>query len=97
GSTKKIVASGPVPGCPGHTGLVGGNPMLTGTCVIQGTPKADVIEGTPLWGDVIVGGAGNDKIHANDGHTDRVNCGPGRGTVWPDGTDKLTGCEIVHR
>jgi hypothetical protein len=56
-----------------------------------------VIEGTALWGDVILGLAGNDRIHANDRHTDRVNCGPGRDTVWADRTDRLTHCEIVHR
>ena len=98
GTTQVVVASRPVTGCPGHTGL-GAFPgtQLTGTCVIQGTAKADVIEGTSLWGDVINGGAGNDLIHANDGHTDRVNCGPGRDTVWADRSDRLTGCEIVHR
>jgi Tol biopolymer transport system component len=98
GPTKTVVASWPVPGCPGHTGLgTGDRPLLTGSCVIQGTPGADVIEGTPLWGDVIDAGSGNDRIHANDGHTDRVNCGPGRDTVWADRTDRLTDCEIVHR
>ncbi len=98
GTTQVVVASRPVTGCPGHTGL-GAFPgtQLTGTCVIQGTAKADVIEGTSLWGDVINGGAGNDLIHANDGHTDRVNCGPGRDTVWADRSDRLTGCETVHR
>jgi hypothetical protein len=64
---------------------------------VDGAAGADVIEGTPREGDVINGGAGNDQIHANDGHTDHVNCGPGRDTVWADRTDKLTGCEIVHR
>jgi hypothetical protein len=102
GATNTVVASSAVPGCPGHTGIGGFGPAAfgtnySGTCVIQGTPKADVIEGTALWGDVINGGAGNDKIHANDGHTDRVNCGPGRDTVWADRSDRLTGCEIVHR
>lgn len=85
------------PGCPGHTVLVENGRALTGSCLVSGTPGADVIEGTPLWGDVIVGGAGNDRIHANDGHTDRVNCGPGRDTVWADRSDRLVGCEIVHR
>jgi hypothetical protein len=81
-----------------QTGLTGG-PLrtLTGSCLITGTARADVIEGTPLGGDAIQGLAGNDRIHANDGHTDRVNCGAGRDTVWADRTDKLTGCEIVHR
>jgi dipeptidyl aminopeptidase/acylaminoacyl peptidase len=92
-----IAYAGPRPGCPGHTGIVVGSTPSTGSCVISGTPKADVIEGTPLWGDQIVAGAGNDQIHANDRHTDRVNCGPGRDTVWADRTDRLTGCESVHR
>jgi hypothetical protein len=90
------------PACPGHVGIhrrgvSGTSPTLTGSCLVTGTARADVIEGTPLWGDVILGLAGNDQIHANDGHTDRVECGPGRDTVWADRTDRLTGCEIVHR
>jgi Tol biopolymer transport system component len=92
-----LVTPGPRPACPGHVVLREGGRALTGSCVIAGTPKADVIEGTPLWGDVIEAGAGNDSIHANDGHTDRVDCGPGRDTVWADRTDKLSGCEVVHR
>jgi hypothetical protein len=101
--TNFLIGTGPRKLCPGHaalqeTGLGGGVvKTLTGSCLVVGTPKADVIEGTPLWGDVIVAGAGNDRVHANDGHTDRVNCGPGRDTVWADRTDRLTGCEIVHR
>jgi dipeptidyl aminopeptidase/acylaminoacyl peptidase len=92
-----IAYSGPRPGCPGHSAIVVGSAPVTGSCVIQGTAKADVIEGTPLWGDVIEAGAGNDQVHANDGHTDRVDCGPGRDTVWADRTDRLKGCEIVLR
>jgi WD40-like Beta Propeller Repeat len=95
--SSAFVAPGPKSGCPGHTVLKNGVRALTGSCVIVGTAKADVIEGTPLWGDVISAGAGNDFVHANDRHTDRVNCGPGRDTVWADRTDRLTGCEIVHR
>jgi len=91
-----IAWAGPQPSCPGHLSIRIQGP-LAGTCEVQGTSRADVIEGTPLWGDVILGLAGNDRIHANDGHTDKVNCGPGRDTVWADRTDKLTACEIVHR
>jgi hypothetical protein len=90
------IVSGPRPACPGHTVLREGARTLTGSCVIAGTSHNDAIEGTPLQGDVIEAGAGNDQVHANDGHTDRVNCGPGRDTVWADRSDKLTGCEIVH-
>lgn len=93
-----VAFSGPLPGCPGHSGIqIGGGPVLSGSCTIGGTPQADVIQGTSLWGDVILAGRGNDRIHANDGHTDRVACGPGRDTVWADRSDRLTGCEIVHR
>jgi Tol biopolymer transport system component len=95
--SSAFVAPGAKTGCPGHTVLKLGVHSLTGSCTIVGTAKADVIEGTPLWGDVILAGAGNDRIHAYDRHTDRVNCGPGRDTVWADRTDRLTGCEIVHR
>lgn len=96
-TSDAFVAPGPRPSCPGHVVLRLGLRALTGSCVIAGTAKADVIEGTPLWGDLILAGAGNDRIHANDRHTDRVDCGPGRDTVWADRTDRLTGCEIVHR
>ena len=97
-----VAFAGPRPGCPGHIGISlwldsGRDGPMTGTCEVLCTPRADVIEGSPLWGDVIVAGAGNDLIDANDGHTDRVDCGPGRDTVWADRSDRLTGCEIVHR
>ena len=91
-----LAYAGPHPGCPGHFGIDRGT-TVTGTCEVQGTSGADVIEGTGLWGDVILGRAGNDRIHANDGHTDRVDCGPGRDEVWADRADRLSGCEIVHR
>jgi hypothetical protein len=91
-----VAWAGPHPSCPGHLSIRIEGPLV-GTCEVQGTSRGDVIEGTPLWGDVILGLAGNDQIHANDGHTDKVNCGAGRDTVWADRTDKLTGCEIVHR
>jgi hypothetical protein len=91
-----VAWAGPRPACPGHLSIRIQGPVA-GTCEVQGTAGADVIEGTPLWGDAILAGAGNDQIHANDRHTDRVNCGPGRDTVWADRTDRLTGCEIVRR
>jgi WD40-like Beta Propeller Repeat len=92
------VAAGPRPGCPGHTVLLlNGKTPLTGSCTIPGTAAGDVLAGTGSWGDVILAGAGNDRIHANDRHTDRVDCGPGRDTVWADKSDKLVHCEVVHR
>jgi hypothetical protein len=99
--SSALLASGSRAICPGHVAVASfsdrSERVLTGNCVVSGTPGADVIEGTGSWGDVIVAGAGNDLVHANDGHTDRVDCGPGRDTVWADRTDRLTGCEIVHR
>jgi dipeptidyl aminopeptidase/acylaminoacyl peptidase len=91
-----VAWAGPRPACPGHVSILVDGP-LAGTCQVQGTARNDVIEGTPLWGDVILGLAGDDQVHANDRHTDRVNCGPGRDTVWADRSDRLTACEIVHR
>jgi dipeptidyl aminopeptidase/acylaminoacyl peptidase len=96
-SAKGALAyAGPRPGCPGHLAIVVGRP-LTGSCSVSGTAAADVIEGSLRQNDVILAGAGNDLVHANDGHTDRVDCGPGRDTVWADRADRLTRCEIVHR
>jgi hypothetical protein len=91
-----IAYAGPRPTCPGHISILIAGP-LAGTCEVRGTPGVDVIEGSPLWGDVILGLAGNDRIHANDRHTDKVNCGPGRDTVWADRADRLSGCEVVYR
>ena len=68
-----------------------------GACTVTGTPGADAIEGTAGFGDVILAGGGSDEVHANDGHTDRVDCGPGHDIVWADRTDRLLHCEIVHR
>jgi Tol biopolymer transport system component len=95
-TSDAIAYAGPRPSCPGHLSIAIRAP-LAGTCEVRGTPGPDVIEGSPREGDVILGLAGNDQIHANDGHTDPVDCGSGRDTVWADRTDKLIGCEIVHR
>ncbi len=96
-SSGTIAFASARPGCPGHIGLSTRTGPLTGSCLVAGTARADVIQGTPLWGDVILAGAGNDRIHANDRHTDRVDCGPGRDIVWADRSDRLRSCEIVHR
>ena len=65
--------------------------------MITGTSGDDRIEGTNGAGDVVSAGAGNDTIRVQDHHTDTVNCGPGQDTVWADRTDKLVGCEAIHR
>jgi WD40-like Beta Propeller Repeat len=93
-----LAYSGPDPRCVGHDAIrLVGEAVVAGSCAIDGTPLADVIQGTSREGDVILAGAGNDAVHAGDGHTDRIDCGAGRDTVWADKTDRLTGCEIVHR
>ncbi len=93
-----LAYSGPVPQCPGHFGIrVYGDRLLAGSCTIAGTPLADTIQGTSGAGDVVAAGAGNDTIRVQDRHTDRVDCGPGRDTVWADRTDRLSRCEIIHR
>jgi Tol biopolymer transport system component len=99
-----LAFAGPHAGCPAHMGLhlrrgaqLDEDVGVSGTCIVRGTANADVIEGSPREGDLILAGAGNDRIHANDGHTDTVNCGPGRDTVWADRSDKLSGCEVIHR
>jgi hypothetical protein len=93
-----LTYSGPNLQCPGHAAIrLYESRQLAGSCAIAGTPLADRIEGTNGAGDVVTAGAGNDTIRVQDHHTDRVNCGPGRDTVFADRTDRLTGCEIVHR
>lgn len=95
-AAETIAWAGPRPGCPGHRSILVAAP-LGGSCDVSGTPGPDVIEGSPRAGDVILAGGGNDRIHANDGHTDRVVCGPGRDEVWADRKDRLGGCEVIHR
>jgi dipeptidyl aminopeptidase/acylaminoacyl peptidase len=91
-----IAWAGPRHICPGHISILIQAP-LAGSCDVSGTPGPDVIEGSARENDVILAGGGNDLVHANDGHTDRVNCGPGRDVVWADRTDRLTRCEVIHR
>jgi Tol biopolymer transport system component len=94
---RRLAYAGPLPSCPGHVGIrLYGQQTLAGTCRIVGTAAADVIEGTSSFNDVVVAGAGDDRIHVGDRHTDRVDCGPGRDTVWADRTDRLVHCEVVH-
>jgi hypothetical protein len=93
-----LAYSGPNPPCAGHDAIrLFDDSVLAGSCEIDGTSAADVIEGTPRAADIIVAGAGNDVIHANDGHSDRIDCGVGRDVVWADRSDRLTHCELVRR
>ncbi len=97
-----VAFPGPRPPCRGHVSIrvyVDNefNGPVEGSCQIVGTPRADVIEGTGAGGDVILAGAGNDFVHARNGHRDTIFCGPGRDTVIADRGDVLHGCEIVRR
>jgi WD40 repeat protein len=93
-----LAYSGPLPQCPGHDGIrLYRSNTLAGSCAITGTRFADRIQGTNGAGDLVSAGAGNDSIHVQDRHTDRVDCGPGRDTVWADRTDRLSRCEIIRR
>jgi Tol biopolymer transport system component len=100
--TGELIAyAGPRDGCRGHSVIkayedaAAHDPQLTGGCEIRGTPAGETIWGTSLGGDAILAGAGNDVVHASNRHTDRVDCGPGRDTVYADRQDKLRGCERV--
>lgn len=100
--SSDIAYAGPRLSCQGHTAIrllqLERSPRtLTGSCAVRGTARADAIEGSIGAGDVVLAGGGNDTIHANDRHADRVDCGPGRDVVYADRSDRLRGCEIVHR
>jgi Tol biopolymer transport system component len=93
-----LAYAGPLPSCPGHAGIrLYGQRVLAGSCRIAGTAAADVIEGTASFNDIVVAGGGDDRIRVADGHTDRVDCVPGRDTVWADRSDRLSHCEVAHR
>jgi Tol biopolymer transport system component len=98
---ESLAFSGSHPGCTGHASIriYADNshiPSLTGGCGIAGTARADVIYGTAPGGDIISAGAGDDRIHARNGHRDRVICGSGHDTVWADRSDRLSGCELAY-
>jgi len=76
----------------------------TNRCVFRGTPRADRLSGTRfrdfLYGlagaDVLRGGRGDDLLVGGPGR-DVLDCGPGRDTAEADGSDRVSGCEVVRR
>ena len=68
-----------------------------GALIVSLHPESPLAKAGLKRGDIILAGAGTDRIHVYDSHTDRVYCGPGRDTVWADRSDKLYCCEVVHR
>lgn len=65
-----------------------------GNDVIRGSAGRDRIAGGG-GRDVVKAGLGADRIFANDGRRDLINCGPGRDTVNADRRDRLFGCERI--
>jgi Ca2+-binding RTX toxin-like protein len=47
--------------------------------------------------DVFAGGEGNDTIFAIDGLSERIDCGPGRDTVYFDPNDTFVDCERLNQ
>src|SRR5439155_24990848 len=99
-----IAYSAPTGPCRSHAGIHldeqpddpgSGTTPLTGTCAIGGTDHPHTIWGTALGGDVIRAGAGDDVVHANNARTDKIDCGPGRDTVYADREDWTRRCERV--
>jgi hypothetical protein len=81
--------------------LLGGD----GADELEGGRGADTVDGGPgkdrLNGgydpDVVRGGAGDDRIVARGGGTDRIDCGPGDDVAIVDSRDVVRGCERVDR
>jgi Ca2+-binding RTX toxin-like protein len=79
----------------GGDDLIGSN----GSDLLSGGPGADFIEALEVSSkegiDTVKGGKGNDKVSANDGQKDVIDCGDDRDTVEFDaGLDALKNCEI---
>jgi Ca2+-binding RTX toxin-like protein len=81
--------------------LIGGD----GGDQLDGEAGPDVIKGG-RGADWITGGAernridagpGNDMISSANAVAETVSCGSGRDTIWADPSDRLVGCERVHR
>jgi Ca2+-binding RTX toxin-like protein len=90
----------------------GGNDLIYGNedaDTLRGAEQSDVLRGntgndsidafsfdTAGSTDQIFGGAGNDKILAEDGNVDSIDCGAGLlDQAFRDPGDTVTGCELV--
>jgi Ca2+-binding RTX toxin-like protein len=79
-------------GGPGNDRLFGdaGNDRLVG-----GAGNDALVGGAGV--NVYIAGTGNDTIDAVNGRRESITCGAGRDSVRADGSDRLTGCELVRR
>ena len=67
-----------------------------GDDVLEGGPKADVLEGGSGTNSYH-GGPGGDIVDAANGYRgETVNCGTGVDTAFIDPGDRTKGCERVH-
>ena len=89
--SDRLLAVGSGFGGEGNDVIAGDNgPGSLGLYVGSRSPYPDP-EDPPIYGD-----PGNDRFHAQDGHVDRVYCGPGRDVVRDaDPADYLVDCEVV--
>jgi hypothetical protein len=71
-------------------------PAVAAAATIHGTPRSDLLLGSPAP-DRITAGGGGDFVQAAFGGTDQVTCGAGIDLVSADLSDRLTGCETVVR
>jgi Ca2+-binding RTX toxin-like protein len=70
--------------------------------VLRGGPGRDLLVGYYDYEDLAArdryfGGPGNDRIEAEDGARNVIDCGPGRDTAVVDKRDRVTHCETVRR
>jgi RTX calcium-binding nonapeptide repeat (4 copies) len=88
-------------GASGHDRLFGGNgnDRLNGgfgSDVLVGGLGNDRLDGSDRR-DEFLAGEGNDVVFAVDGIAERIECGPGRDTVYFDPDDTLVGCERLNQ
>lgn len=88
-------------GSSGNDRLFGGdgNDRLNGgfgADLLVGGAGNDRLDGSDRR-DEFVAGEGNDVVFAVDGIAERIDCGPGRDTVYFDPEDTIVDCERLHQ
>ena len=67
-----------------------------GPDVIRGGAGNDWVTGGAERNDIDAG-PGNDKVSSANGIPETVRCGGGKDEAWADKSDRLLGCERIHR